>query len=276
MICTICSNMLKYASICTNMQQYASILKGEALFSRSTTSLCGHMTTIPLSYLAYGLLVLMGQATLVPTSHLSLVSPFRPSASPHNRSTHPIPMHDYVLIEIEPPSSTASGLLLTPHGSDPTRGRVLATGPGMHHPITAKHIPMSVHAGDIVLFVNINGQNLMQGNKKHVLLHQSNIILKVNKSDAATATHCLPNTLLVRPIDAQLPSGLLSSSTSSTIATVISAGDYIHEASGTSRPKPIDVGDKVVLGNKNSGVPVKLRGENYIVIRYDDVIAKEM
>ena len=228
-----------------------------------------------LFYLAYGLLIYMGQAALMPTtSYLSLVSPFRSTTSTHETSIHTNPMHDYVLIEIEPPSSTASGLLLSSsHGSEPTRGRVLATGPGVYHPITAKHIPTSVAAGDIVLFSNNNGQNLMQTNRKHVLLHQSNILLKLLKPDTI---HCLPNTLLVRPVDTQLPSGLVSSSTSSTVATVVSAGEYFHEPSGTALPKTIAVGDRVVLASRNSGVAVKLRGENYVVVRYDDVVAKEM
>ena len=78
------------------------------------------------------------------------------------------PLHNYVLLErIEEENITAGGIIIPDNAKEkPSRGRVIATGNGIYNGDDL--IPMSVKAGDIVLFakwassaneVKIDGQD---------------------------------------------------------------------------------------------------------------------
>lgn len=63
------------------------------------------------------------------------------------------PLHDWILLELEP-APTHKGCIIVP---DPDRaplriGRVLATGPGRRHPGTGALRPMAVEVGERVAF----------------------------------------------------------------------------------------------------------------------------
>jgi chaperonin GroES len=88
------------------------------------------------------------------------------------------PLHNYVLLErIEEENITAGGIIIPDNAKEkPSRGRVIATGNGIYNGDDL--IPMSVKAGDIVLFakwassaneVKINGQD-------YVLIKETDIL----------------------------------------------------------------------------------------------------
>ena len=62
------------------------------------------------------------------------------------------PLHNYVLLErIEEENITAGGIIIPDNAKEkPSRGRVIATGNGTYNGDDL--IPMSVKAGDVVLF----------------------------------------------------------------------------------------------------------------------------
>ena len=62
------------------------------------------------------------------------------------------PLHNYVLLErIEEENITAGGIIIPDNAKEkPSRGRVIATGDGVYN--GDKLIPLSVKAGDVVLF----------------------------------------------------------------------------------------------------------------------------
>ena len=88
------------------------------------------------------------------------------------------PLHNYVLLErIEEENITAGGIIIPDNAKEkPSRGRVIVTGNGIYNGDDL--IPMSVKAGDIVLFakwassaneVKINGQD-------YVLIKETDIL----------------------------------------------------------------------------------------------------
>ncbi len=88
------------------------------------------------------------------------------------------PLHNYVLLErIEEENITAGGIIIPDNAKEkPSRGRVIATGNGIYNGDDL--IPMSVKAGDIVLFakwassaneVKIDGQD-------YVLIKETDIL----------------------------------------------------------------------------------------------------
>ncbi|MBO5704400.1 MAG: co-chaperone GroES [Alphaproteobacteria bacterium] len=62
------------------------------------------------------------------------------------------PLHNYVLLErIEEENITAGGIIIPDNAKEkPSRGRVIATGDGVYN--GDKLIPLTVKAGDVVLF----------------------------------------------------------------------------------------------------------------------------
>ena len=62
------------------------------------------------------------------------------------------PLHNYVLLErIEEENITAGGIIIPDNAKEkPSRGRVIATGNGTYNGDNL--IPMSVKAGDVVMF----------------------------------------------------------------------------------------------------------------------------
>ena len=62
------------------------------------------------------------------------------------------PLHNYVLLErLAEETKTAGGIIIPDNAREkPSRGRVIATGDGAY--VNGARIPLSVKAGDIVLF----------------------------------------------------------------------------------------------------------------------------
>lgn len=88
------------------------------------------------------------------------------------------PLHNYVLLErMEEETKTAGGIIIPDNAQEkPSRGRVIAAGPGTY--AGDDLIPMSVKAGDVVLFakwassvneVKIDGRD-------YVLIKESDIL----------------------------------------------------------------------------------------------------
>ena len=88
------------------------------------------------------------------------------------------PLNNYVLLErIEEENKTAGGIIIPDTAKEkPSRGRVIATGPGATE--NGNRVPMSVKVGDVVMFakwassaneVKINGAD-------YVLIRETDIL----------------------------------------------------------------------------------------------------
>ncbi|MCF0175500.1 MAG: co-chaperone GroES [Bacteroidales bacterium] len=82
------------------------------------------------------------------------------------------PLSDRVLVEPkEAETKTASGLYIPDTAKEkPQQGTVLATGPGK------KDEPMEVKPGDEVLYGKYSGTEITVGDKKYLIMRQSDIL----------------------------------------------------------------------------------------------------
>lgn len=88
------------------------------------------------------------------------------------------PLHNYVLLErIEEQNVTAGGIIIPDNAKEkPSRGRVIATGDGAFEHGT--RIPMSVKAGNIILFAKwaSSANEVKIDGKEYVLIKESDIL----------------------------------------------------------------------------------------------------
>ena len=92
------------------------------------------------------------------------------------------PLGDRVVVEpVEREQTTASGIILPETAKEkPQEGNVLATGPGRRDD-AGKRIAMDVAVGNVVLFAKYAGTEIKLGDKKLLILKESDILAIVEK-----------------------------------------------------------------------------------------------
>jgi len=87
------------------------------------------------------------------------------------------PLHDRILIQrIEPEESSAGGIILTSSAQDkPMRGKVIAAGPGKMLD-SGNVIPLSVKAGDEVLFGQYSGTEIKMNGSEYMVMREDDIM----------------------------------------------------------------------------------------------------
>jgi chaperonin GroES len=87
------------------------------------------------------------------------------------------PLHDKVLVErVESQEKTAGGIVLPDNAKEkPTEGRVVAVG---HGRVTdeGERIPLSVRAGDRVLFGSFAGTAIRDAGKEYLILEEGDLL----------------------------------------------------------------------------------------------------
>lgn len=88
------------------------------------------------------------------------------------------PLHNYVLLErIEEENKTAGGIIIPDNAKEkPSRGRVIAVGNGAY--VGDELIPMTVKAGDIVMFAKwaASANEIKLDGRDYVLIKESDIL----------------------------------------------------------------------------------------------------
>ena len=88
------------------------------------------------------------------------------------------PLHNYVLLEkIEEENKTAGGIIIPDNAKEkPSHGNVIATGDGITE--NGQKIPMSVKAGDRVLFAKWapSANEVKIDGKEYILIKESDIL----------------------------------------------------------------------------------------------------
>ena len=88
------------------------------------------------------------------------------------------PLHNYVLLErIEEENKTAGGIIIPDSAQEkPSRGRVIATGPGMYNGDDL--IPMTVKQGDTVLFAKwaSSANEVKIDGRDYILIKETDIL----------------------------------------------------------------------------------------------------
>lgn len=87
------------------------------------------------------------------------------------------PLEDRVVIKpVDPAKRTAAGLYLSDQALEqPTRGRIIAAGPGKRLRNTRRH-PMVVKVGDSVLYGKFAGTEVHVDGVKHIILRESELL----------------------------------------------------------------------------------------------------
>lgn len=93
------------------------------------------------------------------------------------------PLGDRLLVEpIEQEETTASGIVLPDTAKEkPMQGKVLAAGPGARKD-DGSRTPMDVSKGDVVLYAKYAGTEVKIGDKKHLILKETDVLAIVQQN----------------------------------------------------------------------------------------------
>ena len=91
------------------------------------------------------------------------------------------PLSDFVLIKVlDADEITPGGIYVPPTTQEKTqKGTVIAAGPGRVDD-NGEKIPMTVSEGDTVLFVRYSGTEITIDTKKHLVMHEKDILAVLN------------------------------------------------------------------------------------------------
>ena len=87
------------------------------------------------------------------------------------------PANDRILVKKDEPERVSSGGIFIPDAAveNATKGVVLAVGPGKYSEKTAVLIPMTVKAGDRILFHPFAGSKVMIGKEEYYCMPESDV-----------------------------------------------------------------------------------------------------
>lgn len=87
------------------------------------------------------------------------------------------PLHDWMVVELEPNKETFSGSSIIKVKDSPIRiGKVLAVGPGRHY-VDGKFVPMEVEVGERVVFL-IASADTQSGKSVHHYLPDNQRLIR--------------------------------------------------------------------------------------------------
>jgi len=91
------------------------------------------------------------------------------------------PLSDRIVVEpLEEDQKTAGGIFLPDTAKEkPQRGKVIATGPGKVLD-SGETAPMSVSAGDVVLFAKYGGTEVQVDGKDLLIMRESDVLAKID------------------------------------------------------------------------------------------------
>lgn len=99
------------------------------------------------------------------------------AAKESNGSVNIVPLGDRVVLKREDASSTTAGGIVLPDTAKdkPQRGTVVSVGEG-HVTREGKRLPLTVKAGDNVIFSSYAGDEITVGDDEYLLLRESDIL----------------------------------------------------------------------------------------------------
>ena len=99
------------------------------------------------------------------------------AAKESNASVNIVPLGDRVVLKREDASSTTAGGIVLPDTAKdkPQRGKVISVGEG-HVTREGKRLPLTVKAGDHVIFSSYAGDEITVGEDEYLLLRESDIL----------------------------------------------------------------------------------------------------
>ena len=194
------------------------------------------------------------------------------------------PLSNYLLVKVgSTVEATAGGVLLPEKSKEkPTEGVVVAVGPGKAHPETGVVLPMPVSVGEKVMYGKYDGTSVKYCGEDHQLIRDDDILMAWDADTTLTVESARPvrDRVLMKPELAveETASGIalapgVAEQQKTSVGKVLKIGDGRLAADGRPVPVPVDIGDFVKYRDY-AGIEVKVSGQEYIISRFVDCIAK--
>lgn len=99
-----------------------------------------------------------------------------------------VPLHDRILVHRDPADSTTKGGIVLPDGAKdkPQRGTVRSIGSGRLAE-SGQRIPLSVMAGDRVLFTAYAGDEFRIGEERLLLMREQDVLAVIRDEEGSAA-----------------------------------------------------------------------------------------
>lgn len=193
------------------------------------------------------------------------------------------PLANNLLIKVKEVASATSGGLYIPDNAKerPTEGTVIAAGPGRVHQETAVQLRNAVQVGHSVVYGKYDGTELKYNDANHQMIKDDDVLLTYTGPEATLENvQCVKDQVLVklpRKEETNL-SGIVISTPGSTekrpnYGTVAKVGPGREAGNGVVMPPQVAVGDGVRF-REYGGNQIKLGGDEFIVVRAYDILAK--
>ena len=160
------------------------------------------------------------------------------------------PLHDRVLVErLEEQEVKKGGIIIPDTAKEkPQEGKVIAAGNGK---VTeeGKKIPLDVKSGDKILFGKYSGSEVKLDDKEYLIMREED-------SEEKIGGIIIPDTAKEKPQRGK----------------VVAAGNGKIADDGKRIALDVKSGDRILFG-KYSGNEVKIDGDDYLILREEDVLA---
>lgn len=191
------------------------------------------------------------------------------------------PLGSYVLVKVGAPEEQTQGGILLPKSEKPKGGEVIAVGPGEASSESAVVTPVSVKAGDKVVYSRYSGSDTVDlAGSEHVLVREDELLLSYKGESPAISSLAMPRgKVLVKLLAKEEATsfGLLLSKgatkQSTTVGEVVAVGAGEISSKGEEIPPPVSIGDMVRF-RYGDEVDMDIDDDKYSVVRISNCIAK--
>lgn len=193
------------------------------------------------------------------------------------------PLSNNILVKVKDVADTTSGGLFLPDNAKerPTEGTVVAAGPGRVHPETALQMDMAVQVGQNVLYGKYDGTELKYCELNHQMIKDDDVLLTYD-GETPTLENVQPvkDQVLIKlpPKEEENAAGIIIKTAEEdkkkiNYGVVAKVGPGRQAGNGKYMEMQVKPGDGVRF-RPFSINEVKLSGENYVVVRAYDILAK--
>ncbi|KAJ1633092.1 chaperonin 10-like protein [Pavlovales sp. CCMP2436] len=190
------------------------------------------------------------------------------------------PLKDQVLVKVDDvDKQTKGGLFLTGESTDkPSRGVVVAAGPGKPHPYTDVLVTNPVVGGDKVLFGQYMGTKVKYCLEDHVMISCDDVLAVIGADGSIKPVR---DRVMLKPIakPVETSSGLVLTKEAAkgvevpNQGEVVAVGEGRFTAAGGLEPVKMVIGDKVMY-TRYGGVELTYEGQKLVFVAASDCLAK--
>lgn len=193
------------------------------------------------------------------------------------------PTNNFILVKVAAAvEETEGGIILAGKSKvTKTEGKVISVGPGKTHQESGILFPMPVSPGEGVVYGKYDGTEVEYNGDKHTLIRDDDILVTFTGDELTldTVGVCSDSVLVeVETAEEQATlTGLLIAQSSNkkkpSTGTVVKVGPGRMASNGVFMEMDVAVGDMVKFRDF-AGNEVRIKNEEYSVVRFSDILAK--